>query len=94
MAPTGPKTHTAVYAGSFDPITRGHLDVLSRARLLFDEIVLAIGDNPDKPALFTFEERVEMAPSRQDSASTVLPPRSPLFEAMPSLDKDRFKRED
>ncbi len=41
--------HLAIYAGSFDPITKGHLDVLGRARRLFDEIVLAIGDNPDKP---------------------------------------------
>jgi len=53
--------HRAVYAGSFDPITYGHLDVLSRARRLFDEIVLAIGHNPDKPALFDFSERVTMA---------------------------------
>ena len=53
--------HVALYAGSFDPITFGHLDVLSRARRLFDSIVLAIGDNPEKPALFSFEERLEMA---------------------------------
>ncbi len=56
-----PHTHVALYAGSFDPITLGHLDVLRRARRLFDRIVLAIGDNPDKPALFTFEERLDMA---------------------------------
>jgi pantetheine-phosphate adenylyltransferase len=55
------RTHVALYAGSFDPITLGHLDVLRRARRLFDRIVLGIGDNPDKPALFTFEERIEMA---------------------------------
>lgn len=55
--------HVALYAGSFDPITLGHLDVLRRARRLFDKIVLAIGDNPEKPALFTFRERVEMARS-------------------------------
>jgi len=52
--------HLAIYAGSFDPITKGHLDVLSRARRLFDEIVLAIGDNPDKPALFSAAERLEV----------------------------------
>ncbi len=56
-----PRSHVALYAGSFDPITLGHLDVLRRARRLFDRIVLAIGDNPDKPALFTFEERLDMA---------------------------------
>jgi pantetheine-phosphate adenylyltransferase len=53
--------HVALYAGSFDPITLGHLDVLDRARRLFDKIVLAIGDNPEKTALFTFHERLEMA---------------------------------
>lgn len=53
--------HIAIYAGSFDPITLGHLDVLRRARRLFDSIVLAIGRNPDKPALFTPEERQDMA---------------------------------
>ncbi len=56
-----PRTHLALYAGSFDPITLGHLDVLSRARRLFDRVVLAIGDNPEKPALFSSEERLEMA---------------------------------
>ena len=55
------RQHIVVYAGSFDPITRGHLDVLTRARLLFDSIVLGIGINPDKPPLFSLEDRVEMA---------------------------------
>ncbi len=53
--------HLAVYTGSFDPITLGHLDVLARARLLFDEVILAIGHNPNKPALFTFDERERLA---------------------------------
>jgi pantetheine-phosphate adenylyltransferase len=53
--------HLAVYTGSFDPITLGHLDVLGRARLLFDEVVLAIGHNPSKPALFSLEERQRLA---------------------------------
>ena len=61
-APSSPKpTHLAIYTGSFDPITLGHVDVLARARTLFDEIVLAIGHNPEKAALFTMEERAEMA---------------------------------
>lgn len=55
------RTHLALYAGSFDPITLGHLDVLRRARRLFDRIVLGIGDNPEKPALFSFQERLAMA---------------------------------
>ena len=53
-------THLAIYTGSFDPITYGHLDVLRRARHLFDEIVVAIGRNPNKEALFTSEERAGM----------------------------------
>ncbi|MCH2137992.1 MAG: pantetheine-phosphate adenylyltransferase [Phycisphaerales bacterium] len=44
---SGP-SHIAVYAGSFDPPTLGHLDVIQRARRLFDEIVVGIGENPDK----------------------------------------------
>jgi pantetheine-phosphate adenylyltransferase len=57
----GTRHHLAIYTGSFDPITLGHLDVLRRSRHLFDEIILAIGRNPEKPALFSFEERLEMA---------------------------------
>ena len=53
--------HTAIYAGSFDPITSGHLDVISRARGMFDCIVVGIGHNPDKTSLFPFAERVEIA---------------------------------
>ncbi len=55
------RSHVAVYAGSFDPITYGHLDVLRRARHLFDAIVLGIGINPNKVPLFSQEERVAMA---------------------------------
>lgn len=53
--------HLAIYTGSFDPITLGHLDVLARSRRLFDEVVLAIGRNPNKTALFSFEERMDLA---------------------------------
>lgn len=52
--------HVAVYPGSFDPITYGHLDVIERGRRLFDELIVAVGRNPGKGALFTPEERVEM----------------------------------
>ena len=48
-----------VYAGSFDPITNGHLWMIQRAAELFDEIVVAIGINPDKKYTFTLEERLE-----------------------------------
>ncbi len=55
-----PTEHIALYPGSFDPITYGHLDVVQRGRRLFDRIVLAVGRNPGKDPLFTLEERVEM----------------------------------
>jgi pantetheine-phosphate adenylyltransferase len=53
--------HLIVFPGSFDPITFGHLDVITRGRQLFDELVVAVGRNPGKDQLFTPEERVEMA---------------------------------
>ena len=53
--------HLAIYTGSFDPISYGHLDILRRSRGMFDEVVLAIGRNPNKEALFTFEERMALA---------------------------------
>jgi pantetheine-phosphate adenylyltransferase len=53
--------HLAIYTGSFDPITLGHLDVLARSRRLFDEVILAIGRNPNKTALFSVDERMELA---------------------------------
>ena len=51
----------AVYPGSFDPITNGHLDIIRRSRELFDLIIVAVNDNPSKDFLFTGEERVRMA---------------------------------
>jgi pantetheine-phosphate adenylyltransferase len=50
----------AVYAGSFDPITNGHLWMIEQGARLFDELVVAIGINPDKKYTFSLEERVEM----------------------------------
>ena len=61
MSATRPSKHLAIYTGSFDPVTLGHLDVLRRVRGMFDEIVLAIGRNPDKQPLFTMDERTTMA---------------------------------
>lgn len=50
----------AVYAGSFDPITNGHLYVILRMALLFDEFVVAVGHNPTKKHTFSVEKRVEL----------------------------------
>ena len=50
----------AIYPGSFDPITNGHLDVIARARKLFDEVVVAVAHNLEKEPLFTLEERLEL----------------------------------
>jgi pantetheine-phosphate adenylyltransferase len=50
----------AIYPGSFDPVTNGHLDIIERGSKLFDEIIIAILVNPEKKALFTIEERREM----------------------------------
>ncbi|MFO0959020.1 MAG: pantetheine-phosphate adenylyltransferase [Isosphaeraceae bacterium] len=51
----------AVYTGTFDPLTLGHLDVIRRGSVLFDSLIVAIGVNPNKAALFSVEERVELA---------------------------------
>jgi pantetheine-phosphate adenylyltransferase len=56
----GNKFVRAVFPGSFDPITNGHLDVVRRAMRLFDELIIAVGRSPVKNQLFTPEERVEM----------------------------------
>ena len=51
---------TALYAGSFDPVTNGHLDVVKHAAKLFDRLILAVGLHPGKAPLFTADERVVM----------------------------------
>ncbi|MFQ5663580.1 MAG: pantetheine-phosphate adenylyltransferase [Terriglobia bacterium] len=51
---------TAIYPGSFDPVTNGHLDLIERASKLFDRLVVAVLLNPEKDPLFTVAERVEM----------------------------------
>jgi len=51
---------TAIYPGSFDPLTNGHLDIIRRASKLFDEVIVAILINTDKDPFFTSEERVAM----------------------------------
>ena len=51
----------AIYPGSFDPITNGHLDIATRAAKLFDKLIIGIYENPNKHVLFTTKERVELA---------------------------------
>lgn len=50
----------AIFPGTFDPITNGHMDVVERGRKLFDELIIAVGRSPIKNSLFSPEERVEM----------------------------------
>ena len=51
----------AVYTGSFDPITHGHLNIIQRSCRLFDRLVIGIGVNIDKKSLFTVQERLDLA---------------------------------
>jgi len=50
----------AIYPGSFDPVTNGHIDIVRRGRTLFDEIIVAILHNPSKQGLFSIDERMQM----------------------------------
>src|SRR5690349_13115162 len=59
MPHSSPKK-VGVFPGQFDPITNGHIDVIQRGVKLFDELVVAVGTNPDKKEMFTIDERVEM----------------------------------
>jgi pantetheine-phosphate adenylyltransferase len=52
---------TAVYPGTFDPITNGHHDLVRRAASIFDRLVVAIAANPNKAPMFSLEQRVDMA---------------------------------
>ena len=62
-------TRTAIYGGSFDPLTNGHLDVLKGALAIADKVFVAIGIHPGKAPLFSFEERVRLI---EDSARAEL----------------------
>lgn len=56
----GKARKVAVFPGQFDPITNGHVDVIRRGRHLFDELIVAVGVNPEKKELFALDERIEM----------------------------------
>lgn len=51
-------TRLAIFPGTFDPVTNGHLDVIQRGARLFDELVVAVGENPQKPSALSREQRV------------------------------------
>jgi len=54
------KNRIAIYPGSFDPLTNGHIDIIERALEIFDNVIIAVLNNPSKKALFTIDERVKM----------------------------------
>jgi pantetheine-phosphate adenylyltransferase len=56
----GRRGNSAIYAGSFDPVTNGHLDIIRRGLELFDHLIVAVACNPGKRPLFDVEERIEM----------------------------------
>ena len=53
-------TSRAIYPGTFDPVTYGHIDLIRRARNIFDEVIVAVAHNPGKGPLFTVEERMQL----------------------------------
>ena len=57
---------TAVYPGRFDPVTAGHLDILQRASYLFEKVIMAVFEAPEKQTMFSTEERVHLI---QDAAA-------------------------
>lgn len=62
---------TAIYPGTFDPITYGHIDLVNRAATLFDKVIVAIAINPGKQPVFTLEERVALAQETLQSLDNV-----------------------
>jgi len=50
----------AVYPGTFDPLTNGHIEIIKRASKIFDEVIVAVAHNPQKRPLFSFKDRIEM----------------------------------
>jgi pantetheine-phosphate adenylyltransferase len=60
MAFENSKAVTAIYPGSFDPVTNGHLDLIARGAMIFDRLIVAVAPNLDKDPLFAVKERVEM----------------------------------
>ena len=61
----------AIYPGTFDPITNGHVDIIERAAEMFDEIIVAVAENKAKKPMFSIEERVAMAKKATQGISNV-----------------------
>ena len=61
----------AIYPGTFDPITNGHIDIIQRASEMFDEIIVSVAENKAKKPMFSVEERVKMAKIATQSISNV-----------------------
>ncbi|MDE3074873.1 MAG: pantetheine-phosphate adenylyltransferase [Chloroflexota bacterium] len=79
---------TAVYPGTFDPFTNGHLDIARRAALLFDQLIVAVYSRPTKSVIFAIEERVAMAKQALKNAPNV------RIEAFDGLIIDYLKQTD
>lgn len=84
-------TKTAIYPGTFDPITNGHLDLIMRAEQIFDEIIIAVSDNPRKNPLFSIAERVAMVEQAVSTLSHVqVEPFNDLLVSFGQRKKARF----
>ena len=80
----------AIYPGSFDPVTNGHLDIVERGLKLFDKIIVAILTNPGKNFLFPLEERREMLEeSMKDFSNVEIDTFDGLTGIMPTSEKPR-----
>ena len=62
----------AIFPGTFDPFTLGHLDILNRSKLIFDEVVIGIGENIDKKAMFSLEDRIDFIKSVVGSSENII----------------------
>src|SRR6184192_2075888 len=69
----------AIYPGSLDPVTNGHLDVIERARKLFDEVVVAVAHNDEKQPLFSLKERLDLL---RETAGTISNVRIAEFQGL------------
>lgn len=79
MVPAVSPPRVAVYTGSFDPITLGHLDVIQRASRIFGEIVVGVGINPEKQPVFSLDERVHLV---RESVADLTNVRVELFSGL------------